>query len=649
MRLRILLRICSCLPAIAIEGLAIVASCNFFEDNDIYYVASLHIGALIALISGLLGHRSPLWLRWVIVAVSPFCAYVATESLLHSPFDMEGPIIFLNIILFYIAATAIMFIFGRTAPAIITVTVLPVILSIISYYTTEFRSSPLFPWDLASYGVAATVVSEYNIVIRPLVALVIGSAVLLCTLAVTMNVRVRFPWRPVRPVCAAVFSVLLIGSGVYLQSDSVISDFNLYPYLFTPTYLYESNGFTVSFLMNLRYTTVSKPNGYSSEELTRLESEYVSDSTSDADSLPNVIVIMNESFSDLSVLADFETNEPYLPFINSFEENTIKGNLHVSVLGGNTPNSEFEFLTGLSMAFLPSGSIPYQQYISNTSPSLTSQLSSLGYRTVAMHAFYSSGWERENVYPLLGFDEMYFTDNAFEDAVKVRSYISDESLYNELIGVFETKSDDPMFIFAVTMQNHGGYSGIYNNFIPDITVNGLEDNEYVSNYISLIRESDRAFEHLIEYFDEIDEPTVILMFGDHQPNSSVSNPILKSAGISINSESLEDTERKYIVPFIIWSNTSLEKNEGLNISANYLSTILVEAAGLPKTGVQKFLSELMTEYPIITGRCIVDRDGNYYPNSEYGMSDTLKQYAGVQYSYLFDRKNLPFKLWSLGD
>ena len=97
---------------------------------------------------------------------------------------------------------------------------------------------------------------------------------------------------------------------------------------------------------------------------------------------------MNEAFSDPSVLGDFTTNEDYMPFVHSLldgADNTISGHLNVSVKGGNTANTEFEYLTGASMAFLPYGSIPYQQYVKKETPSMASYLSSLGYYTIAMH------------------------------------------------------------------------------------------------------------------------------------------------------------------------------------------------------------------------------------------------------------------------
>lgn len=648
---RVLFVILSCIPAVIMEIAAILAGNNVSDPIGMYCVLTVHGAVLLSIVISQLGSRIPLWVKWVFAAISPFCAYLATEGVNQNPFSMDADIVFLNIFFFYIAAAALIFITGRTAPAIITVTLVPFVLSLINCYTVEFRGSPLFPWDLASYGTAASVLSEYTIVIWPKVALAIGAAVFICSTSVHMNIRVKFPIRPIRPILAAVFTAALIASGMYAQTDAVISDFGLYPYLFTPTTLYNCNGFTVSFLMNLRYTTVPRPDGYDTSALSAAEDEYVSDAASDAEEMPNVIVIMNESFSDLSVIGDFTTNMPYMPFIDSLEENTQKGKLHVSIVGGNTPNSEFEFLTGLSLGYLPAGSIPYQQYVTKETPSLALQLSSLGYRTIAMHAYASTGWKRNTVYPLLGFDESYFTDtdDFFAGASKARAYIKDESLYERLIDLYESHdSDDPLFIFAVTMQNHGGYAGIYNNFVPEVSVDGFEDNEYLSNYFSLVRESDRAFGELIEYFENTDEPTVVLMFGDHQPNTSVTNTMYKNFGGGIPaSTDIERSESNYIVPYVIWSNTELSGETAQEISANYLSTVLVRSAGLPMTGSQKLLSELMTEYPVITGRTIIDSDGNYYPVTEYGMSDELKLYGGLEYSVLFDRKYAPLNLWSL--
>ena len=193
-----------------------------------------------------------------------------------------------------------------------------------------------------------------------------------------------------------------------LQDEDFQTDNYLYPFLFTPAYMTKVNGMAVTFAMDLKFVAVDKPDGYSRQKAKELLDSYSgTDDNSDAanntaitdkSDYPNIIVVMDEAFSDLSVLGDFDTNTDYMPFVHSLEkgnENTITGYLNTSVCGGNTADTEFEFLTGNTMAFLPVGSIPYQQYIKSTTPSLASYLKSIGYATYAQHPYYSSGWNRD--------------------------------------------------------------------------------------------------------------------------------------------------------------------------------------------------------------------------------------------------------------
>jgi len=125
------------------------------------------------------------------------------------------------------------------------------------------------------------------------------------------------------------------------------------------------------------------------------------------DSSPNIIVIMDEAFSDLGVIGGFETNKDYMPFINSLigQENVIEGNVYVSTIGTGTSNTEFEFLTGNTMGFLPAGSNAYQLYVNDVQPGLTSTLKSQNYSATAFHTYYRTSWNREQVYEDMGFDE----------------------------------------------------------------------------------------------------------------------------------------------------------------------------------------------------------------------------------------------------
>ncbi len=348
---------------------------------------------------------------------------------------------------------------------------------------------------------------------------------------------------------------------------------------------------------------------------------------------------MNEAFSDLSVLGDFPVSEDYMPFFRSLTDNTVRGNLFVSVKGGNTANTEFEFLTGDTMAFLPQGSVAYQQYIHEEKPNLASWLESLGYATAALHPFNASGWDRDEVYPYFGFDTiLFYPDFTYRDLL--RTYVSDESAFKQVIDLYENKDPkEPLFAFEVTMQNHGGYYNEYDNFTPDISL-GFEpesasEKRYTQQYLSLVKKTDEAFEMLIDYFSGEEEKTIIVMFGDHQPTDIIAEPILEYCGTE-EDDSLEYGQQRYITPFVIWANYDIEEMEIQRLSANYLSALILDVAGLPKTGYQEFLSDLSQVLPVITANVYIDSEGNYYNSSDNPYADQIEQYQSLQYYHLFE-------------
>jgi phosphoglycerol transferase MdoB-like AlkP superfamily enzyme len=270
------------------------------------------------------------------------------------------------------------------------------------------------------------------------------------------------------------------------------------------------------------------------------------------------------------------------------------------------------------MAFLPSGSIPYQQYIKSETLSLASYLSALGYTTAAMHPYYASGWQRDTVYPLLGFEQTYFLNN-LKNITYVRQYASDRSDMNNIIRLFEEKPEgSPLFLFNVTMQNHGGYTDEYDNFTPDVTANG-KNSEILNRYLSLLKKTDAALENLISYFEEQDEPVILLFFGDHQPNNAVAR-----------SFSYSDETLRYQVPYLIWANFDIEEEQNADTSTNYLSAHLLEAAGVPLYSYQNFLSELEQYYPILSAARMETEDG--------GQEELLSDYKKLQYYLLFEQK-----------
>jgi phosphoglycerol transferase MdoB-like AlkP superfamily enzyme len=316
------------------------------------------------------------------------------------------------------------------------------------------------------------------------------------------------------------------------------------------------------------------------------------------------------------------------------------------VFGAKTPNSEWEFLTGNTMAFLPSGSVVYQQYIGETPTSLVSTLKNDGYTCVAMHPYYATGWSRNTVYPTLGYDEMYFLED-FDQSRVIRDYISDEELYDKIIERYENSGTrEKLYIMGITMQNHGGYTQSYDNF-PETVYKIGQSYTDANQYLSLVHESDKALEKLITYFEGVTDPVEIVFFGDHQPSlTSDFYPLLNGKGLSGLSE--DELEALYTVPFFIWTNYETEAEEVEITSLNFLSTMALERAGIALPAYNQFLLDMQEVVPAINSRGYYSKENGSYIHVDEAVGDEaewISRYRILQYNSMFDesgRSNLFF-------
>lgn len=575
----------------------------------------------------------------IIAFIAPILTFYLSELMSYNPFEsMKLPMHLLNIALYEIIMLLLVAIIGRIRYALMIESSFFCLIGILNYYLMGFRSSPLLPYDIPSIRTAVSVADNYSYAPDCRTGVLLGAFLIVLLIEFFFTDKDCFlNWKQ-RLAGGLVMCACLYGFMLLIQKGTLIGKYGV-NVQFVPRNMMLREGTALVFLFDLKYMHVEKPEGYNREEAEEILVSYEPTENVEEDvTLPNIIVIMNEAFSDLAVLADFETNQDYMPFLHSLMEtgeNTKSGYLHVSVLGGNTANTEFEFLTGNSMAFLPKGSVPYQQYIINEVPSLASYLKEYGYTTIGMHPYHGNGWKRDKVYPLMGLDNNYFIDD-FENPEIVRNYISDKSDCDKIIELYEQKeTDKPLFLFNVTMQNHSGYSESYDNFIPEISATDI-DSDALNNYLSLIYLSDRALEYIVSYFERIEEPTIIVFFGDHQPTNSVVRPIWELNGISDDSLTEEETARRYEVPYIIWTNYESEVVRDENISANFLATKVLETAGIPQSAYMAYLSELAEDFPVVSAIQVVSADGEAASVEE--QTDDFLTYRKLQYYNLFDYK-----------
>ena len=507
------------------------------------------------------------------------------------------------------------------------------VLAFINYYVYLFRENEFIFADIRSIGTGLSVAGKYQLELHER-----GWQVLLASLlfmAMAGLFRIRFK--------KAFFLRLLSGlTAVWLCLLISIETDGMTTQTWEQKGSYQ-NGYVLNFVLSARDSFVAAPEEYDVEAIGQLEQEYMGKQESSVGSTlskkPTIIVVMNESFADLSVIVELKTNEPLTPFMDSLTENTVKGYALSSVFGAKTPNSEWEFLAGGSMAFLPSGSVVYQQYLNDTPSTLVSTLKNEGYTCVAMHPYYETGWSRNLVYPDLGFDESYFMDH-FDQSQMIREYISDEELYRKIIARYENrKVNEDLFIMSISMQNHGGYGTDYENFEENYYKIGRSYTD-ANQYFSLIRESDDALCDFVNYFRYVEEPVQIVFFGDHQPSLNRKfYEILNGKGLS--GLTMAELEALYTVPFFIWTNYDTPEETVELCSLNYLSTLALERSGLPMPAYNQFLSDMMDVIPAINSRgyySAADKAHKYLEDATGEEAEWINRYQILQYNNMFDNK-----------
>ncbi len=551
-----------------------------------------------------------------------------------------------NILLLFIVYGLFLVIFRRLRPSLIAITILMLGLSIANEFSINARSVAFQISDFFCLADALRLSGRYSFeitagMVRDTLcsAALIGSALYLLREYDDKEYKRQTLQRGAVTFCVALPVALF--ADLENHSDGDIK-FNINEFT-------KENGVLYSLYVEAKQHNVEEPEGYS--EADAQEVLMCSDSGAAPDS-PNIIVVMNESLADYDLVGELPLTEDILPYIHSMEENCIKGKALVSVFGGYTCQSEWEFLTGNSMAFLPVTAVPYNQFINQPTASIAGSLAELGYDTIALHPYHGIEWNRDNNYPLMGFDT-FITGEDFGDVTEemletlpedideslyfgdleyIRGFVSDSENYRKIMEIMETKeSGKPSFIFNITIQNHGSYGYEGDDFTETEFCEGAEKS--INQYLTVAHESDKAFEELITYFEEYPEDTIILMFGDHQPALDMPYETL----FADPEDAVAVREANYTVPYVMWANYDVDWEAQEVTSLNYLSAILKENAGLPLDSWDTFRMKMMETYPAFNSYGAVDADGNYLQLKEaISASAQMQEYQHLQYYRTFD-------------
>lgn len=581
-------------------------------------------------------------IRILFALVIPVGCFYTFETLTHQMSTMIELAKRLNIAFYYWLFLFVFFIAGRTSISMAICVSAIAAIGVGNYFVVMFRSNPIVPWDIYSFETAMSVADNYVFSVDWALAEHIAMFILMLIVGVRTNIRLsKKILRPILTVAMCIPAYFYIS---YLWQDNLERNTGLNDTLFNAKYMHSKDGFFVSFILDIHFLQIEEPKNYSDEYALSLLNEQEVEKVEAPEELPDIIAIMDETFSDPAVLGEFETNKDYMPFVHSILRgevaNTISGYTDVSVLGGNTANSEFEFLTGNSMAFFPNGSVPYLQYIRDGISTIVPQLEEYGYTTYGTHPYRAKGWNREFIYDLMGFDYRYFQGSfPFED--KLRNYVSDEADFKSILE-WRNNTEGPFFMFNVTMQNHSNYGGDFDNFDPQIVAKfkNTYSNKYLNKYLSLMYETDQDVASLLSELSQSDRKTIVVFWGDHQPNDYVVRPIYKEYGLDFDNQTYEQQQQRQKTPFFIWANYDIQEQTNVEISLNYLNILLFETAGLQLDEYQTFRKNLWQgQIPMMNAVGYRNDNGDLveYDDAPEEIQNLLNEYQNIQY-YRMERE-----------
>lgn len=496
-------------------------------------------------------------------------------------------------------------------------------LSISSYFKHALTGDFVYPWDLIHQTGNLEELAGFIKIKFPveyILYLVGGIAIIgiLCFL----RPKIRLKAIPRFLIAGVIFLLIFMGIRTPEKVSDTLERFNM-SVMSTANQEtnHLSNGFTGAFIINLYSMKIEEPEEYSEDKMNEIMADYKGETGKDFEK-PDVIVILSESFWNPKLLPDtgFSMN-PLTNFESiSKRPNSASGYMYQTAFGGGTVRTEFEVLTGLSSDYIPVGAVPWQ-YVKGEIPSFASVYRDLGYRTVFLHTFNSSFYLRDETYPNLGFDEIYFLEdlkNIKGMKAEIRgNFVSDDCFVDYVRYMLDKDKGKPGFVFGISMENHQPYEGKYQQTVIDIWNPNMSDESIYAtrNYTSGVYYADMALKKLVDYIDKRERKTLLVYFGDHLPNLGKNKGAFVESGFIKDAEMTDgDWVKLMRTPFLIYGNFDLEKSKLIDtkkenhISSYNLLNGASELIGTPETPFMQFLTEYGTAVPYYNNRLKLETD-----------------------------------------
>ena len=562
-------------------------------------------------------------IMWIIAAFFPLFLTLAADYLSFGSLEQlrtllttqTGSFVY-GLILVYGVFTALAFLFRRISVAAGISAILFLVMALVDYFKMAILQEHFLPWDLLLAEKAGSFTKFLgSITIPGVVWTIIILTVVYWLILFFMQPELPFVSKkrmlvtPILLVCLAIFTTNTTIRSQYKNIFGFSADAAS-----SQNALYDTHGFLTAFALNFGTVQLSEPQNYTKEAVEEMFAEYIPKEPFQQEEWenPDIIVVLSEAFWDPTKLEGVTFSDDPLKHYREIAKNHPSGEMVSCTFGGGTVRPEFEILTGMSTSALPTGNMPYQQYVKSPTFSYAQMYKDLGYDTLGIHTYQKTFYERDRGYPLIGIDKLY-GENDLHTELHWNSgpYITDETIANEIIYQLEQPHDVGLFLMAITMENHSLYTDKYDEKDWDIKVSSdaLSQGEIISlqNYCKGTKDSDMALKTLYDYIMQREKPTVLLWYGDHLPTLGDEFSPYTSAGAIQSTKAAEWTdEEKFMMfstPYLIFANYDTGHPyfaEGEPVSPYVLPALLADYIGAPECLQTNFILDAYEVSPVMS-------------------------------------------------
>ena len=528
------------------------------DRHEVKYVILMALGAIAI----------NLYIEWF--------ARLSTGALEGFRWTITHPVVFLYNALIIFCTMTLALLFKRRRFVWFIISLLWIILGSVNGAILLSRMTPFTLYDLQNFADGLTIMTTYYSMWQIVLG---GVAIVLGIMAIIMIFLRSEKWKNIRygkSIAAIVITIVMTcGATVGLLRADVIGTFfgNL-------NYAYRDYGMPYCFIMTSANAGISRPKGYSEAMMTSILEEKTQRGTKttlktkdDSTEHPNIIVLQMESFTVAQDYANIEVDRDPTPVFNKLSKEYTSGRFTVPACGAGTANTEFEVLTGISAKFFGPGEYPYKGKLrKETLENMAYVLKSHGYRTSALHDHRALFYNRNEVYANLGFDTFTSVEYMNNVSFTPTNWCKDTVLTDQIIEIMKD-SEERDFLHVISVEGHGAYptEQVFKNPYTTVTCDDEETKWKYEYYLNECHEMDTFIGDLIKAINKAEEPTVMIIYGDHIPALDVKEENYKADNL-------------YQTRYVIWDNIGLEK-EDKDITSYQSGAVLLKDAGLAHQGI----------------------------------------------------------------